>query len=317
MLLEARVEFAVGDAADGAEFVFHGGGLDEVDKVAARGDGDDDLADGDAEKVAVGFVVAGAVNEIVAAVILTDEGDDEVDGRGFGEGGDAEDGGDVDDADAADFHVFAGEVGGAADEAAVGVAPEAGEVVGDQGVAALDEAEGGLAFAKAGLAFDEDAEAGDLEEGGVDFGGGGGELFEEEGGGVGEVDRLDFGGEDGQGVFFGEAEDFGEDGLAPGEDEAGHFEVEEAGKEVATRGFFEGLEVFVFGEADELDAAVGKAGVESGKGEPGTVEEGLLDDAMEPLPPGENLETEFVAGGADEVGDRDLGQDARGGGDAG
>ncbi len=109
--------------------------------------GDGDVGDGDAEDFDEFLLHADAVD--VGDVIPGFEGDDEVEDFSTRMLRTPEHGGDVDDADAADFHVVAGGFGAGADDLAAVDEGHAGGVVGDEAVAAFDEGEDALAFADA------------------------------------------------------------------------------------------------------------------------------------------------------------------------
>src|ERR1019366_5519214 len=146
---------------------------------------------------------------------------------------DAEHGGDVDDADAADFHVGAGQLGAGAHDVAAVNQGDAGDVVGNEAVAALDEGEDALAFADAAFAADDGAGAEDVHHA-ADFGAARGEEhFEGEGGRVDEFHGDQRGDEDGDlGVFGGAEEEFVGFEIA-GKDDAGDF----VGEEIGVMGF--------------------------------------------------------------------------------
>ena len=73
----------------------------------------------------------------------------------------------VDDAEAAQLHVMAGQLGTGADQDRLRAAPDLDGVVGDQTMAADDQVERALALADAALADDQDAEAEDVHQHGV------------------------------------------------------------------------------------------------------------------------------------------------------
>src|SRR5215208_7658635 len=131
--------------------------LDERREVAARAHGQDEVRDGDAEDVHRPLFEAEPVD--LGRVHPALEPDVQPQLLRAADGRDAEQLADVEDAEAANLHVLAQQIGRAAHEQAGPAAPYLDGVVGDQLVAAHDEVERALGFADAGLALDEHAEA--------------------------------------------------------------------------------------------------------------------------------------------------------------
>src|ERR1039458_6224704 len=204
---ETVVEFLGGVVAGGLELDLKGGDFDEAGQVASGPHGDDDVGDFHAENFDVFLLQAQAVN--VGDFIPGFQGDDQVHAFFGANAADAEHGGDVDDADAADFHVGAGQLGAGAHDVAAVNQGDAGDVVGNEAVAALDEGEDALAFADAAFAADDGADAEDVHHA-ADFGAARGEEhFEGEGGHVDEFHGDQRGDEDGDlGLFGGAEEEF-------------------------------------------------------------------------------------------------------------
>ena len=96
-----------------------------------------------------------------------DEGDDEVEALLRADRGEAVEVGDVDDADAADFQVAAGQGGGGGDQFTAGKL-DADHVVGDQRAAFFDQADGGLALAGAAFSHDQDADPAQVDHAAVE-----------------------------------------------------------------------------------------------------------------------------------------------------
>src|SRR5947209_6986846 len=138
------------------------GGLDERREVPARTDGQDEVRHGDAEYLDGARVESETLD--LGRLLPALEHDVEVNLRGAADGRRAEQLADVDDAEAANLHVLAQEVGRAARELAGPRAPHLDEVVGDELVAAHDEVERALRLPHPALALDEDAEAVEVEQ---------------------------------------------------------------------------------------------------------------------------------------------------------
>src|ERR1043166_1786991 len=101
----------------------------------------------------------------------------------------AEHGGDIDDADAAHFHVIASELRARADDLAAIHQRDAGDVVGDEAVTAIDQGEDRFTFADAAFATDDDAHAEDIDHA-ADLGAARSEQhFQRQGGEVDELHR--------------------------------------------------------------------------------------------------------------------------------
>src|SRR5271156_4759838 len=150
---------------------------------------------------------------------------------------------DVNDAEAAHFHVEPGKVGGGADELAAFEGTNLGHVVGDEAVTAFHQREDALAFADAAGAADEDADAHDVDHAAV-LGGGGGKIeLETNGGGVeqphGGQGRL----EDGDVLVLRLLEDDARRVDVAGEDQARDAVLEEFAQALAADRFGERLEI--------------------------------------------------------------------------
>ena len=154
---EPVVQFLGRVVAGGLEFGLEGGDLDEAGKVATGADGDDDVGDVHAENFHVFLLHAQAIH--ILNLVPGFEGDDEVHPFLMPDGPDTEHGGDVDDANAAHFHVVAGQGGAGAIDLAPVQQGDLGDVIGHQAVTALDEGQHTFAFADAALALDDDAHA--------------------------------------------------------------------------------------------------------------------------------------------------------------
>lgn len=164
-LKEALIEFESGMDAHGFEFLIQRSDFDQSSDVAACANGDDDVGELDAEDFVGEGSKSGAVE--VFAFIPFLERCDEVEAFFRADGADTEDGSDVDDAYAADFHVVAGEVGRHPYDFAAIYETETGDVVANETVTALDEAEDAFAFADAGGAPDEGSDAHDVHHAAV------------------------------------------------------------------------------------------------------------------------------------------------------
>ena len=304
MLDQALAELAGGVVAHPAEGLDHRRDLGEAGHVAPRTDGQRHVGHLAAEDLVGLDVEAGAL--LVHPGLPEAEGQDEVDALLATDGADAEDGGDVDDADAAALHVAAVELLGGAHELAVGHEGDAHVVVGHEGVAALDEGEGALALADAGGAAQEDADALDVDERAVDADARGELLLEEDGRLGGEVLGLELGAEEGDGVGLGQADDEVV-GLAPaGDDERGDVVAQDGLEALGADLGREVLEVGDLAGAEHLEAAVGELLEVAGQRERRAVEGLLRDDLVEAAVPGHEVEAQEVAVGVVEVADRDL-----------
>src|SRR5215213_7060039 len=131
--------------------------LDERREVPPRAHGQDEVRDGDTQDVHRPLFEAEPVN--LGRVHPALQPDVQPQLLRAADGRDAEQLADVEDAEAANLHVLAQQVGRAAHEQARPAAAYHDEVVGDQLVAAHDEVERALRFAHAGLALDEHAES--------------------------------------------------------------------------------------------------------------------------------------------------------------
>ena len=140
--------------------------LDQDGDVAARGHRHADHRDPDAQHVVARIVEAEAI--VLAARLPALELHDQLDPLRRPGRRDAEEILDVDQAEAADLHVMAGQLGTGAEHERLGAAAQLHRVVGDEPVAADDEVERALALADAALADDEHAQAEDVHQHAVD-----------------------------------------------------------------------------------------------------------------------------------------------------
>src|SRR5215475_2996495 len=106
---ETVVEFFGGVVAAGFELGLKGGDFDEAGEIASGPNGDGDVRNVDAKDLNVFLFHAEAIH--VSDFVPGFEGDDEVDFFVLADAFDAEHGGNVDDADATNFHVIAGNLG--------------------------------------------------------------------------------------------------------------------------------------------------------------------------------------------------------------
>ena len=111
-------------------------------------------------------VEARAVDDRVVMPFL--ELHDDLDALLLAHGANAEDGRDVDEADAADLHVVALQLVAATDQDVAAAAPHDDEIVGDEAMPALDEIEHALRLADAALADEQQPDAEHVGERAVD-----------------------------------------------------------------------------------------------------------------------------------------------------
>src|SRR6185437_451540 len=154
---EAIVQFFGGVVAGHFQLGLVRGDFDEARQIAAGPNGNRDVRDVHAKDFDVFLFHADPVH--VRDFVPSFQGDDEVDAFFAADAFDAEHGGDVDDADAAHFHVVARQLGAGADDFAAIHERDFGDVVGHQTVAAFNQREDAFAFADAAFAADDDANA--------------------------------------------------------------------------------------------------------------------------------------------------------------
>lgn len=284
--------------------MFEGGDLDEGSDFAAWGDGDFEVRDFDAHESVAVFGGAESVDIFHGGEVA--HIDDEVEAFFDAHGADAVDEGDIDDAEAADFHVEAAEFFSGADDFASAWGAEDDLVVGDEGGTALEEAEGGFAFTDAAVALDENADAFDVDHAAV-FAGDGCEFpFEPMGAGVDELHGVHGAAEDGDADVAGGVEEWRGELAGAAEDDAGDFAFAHAAEDPALFGFAETGEVGEFGIAEDLDAFVGEVEVEASEGEAWAVDGGLVDGAVHGAACVFEFEVEVFGVSGEEVGDGEL-----------
>lgn len=209
------------------------------------------------------------------------EADDEVDAFFAANAFDAEHGGDVDDADAANFHVVAGEFSAGADDFAAVDESDAGDVVADEAVAAFDERENAFAFADAAFAFDDDTDAEDIDHAAHFARARGEHEFEREGGEIDEAHGDVRRGEDGNVSFFSAMEELTIGLEISAENNARNFVAEKIGVALGTFGGREGLEIVTLGVAHDLDSFAGEVAFETSESKAGAVDGGFANDSTE------------------------------------
>src|SRR5436309_7216881 len=217
----------------------------------------------------------------------------------------AEQGLDVDDAEAADLQVVREPLGRAPAEDRRRDAPHDDDVVRHQPVAARHELEGGLALADAALAEDERAEAVDLDEVGVELGFGGELLLEPRGSGADEVAGAERGGEHRHVGRLRGLYERGRRRRPVGDHEAGHAGGGHRGDRRASSPGAERAEIGHLGVAEHLDAVGMELRQEAGQGEAGLLEAGKRDRALEAAAARGELEPEARGARLEQLAHRD------------
>src|ERR1019366_9701517 len=134
---QAIVQFLGGIITGQFKFGLERGHFDEPGQIAPGPHGDGDVGDVHPENLHEFLFDAEAVH--VLHIIPGLQRDDEVHALLAADGFDAEHGHYVDDADAADFHVVAGQFGAGADDIPAVHERHLGDVVRDEAIAALDQ----------------------------------------------------------------------------------------------------------------------------------------------------------------------------------
>src|SRR5581483_4270337 len=265
-----------------------GGYFDQAGQVAAGPDGNGDMGDVHVENLHIFVVHADAIH--VGNLVPEFEGNDEVDLFFLADAFDAEHGGDIDDADAADLHVVAGQLRAGADDLAAIDQGHLGDVVGHEAVAALDQGEHAFAFADAALAADDNADAEDVHHA-AHLGAMRGEHhFKRQRGEIDELHGDERALEDGDVCLLGDFQHQPVRVLVPAVDDAGDFVGAKSG--VAALAFLgrEGCQVKGRGVADDLHALVGEITGEAGEDEARPVHGGFANDALEAAGAGEEFQ---------------------------
>src|SRR5262249_54400286 len=143
------------------EFRLERGDFDQARQIAAGPDGNGDVRHVHAEDLDEFLLDAKAIN--VRDFVPELQRDHQVHAFFGANAFDAEHGGDIDDADAADFHVVARQLRAHPHDIAAVHERDAGNVVGHETVTAFDEGEDALAFADAAFTADDDADAEDID----------------------------------------------------------------------------------------------------------------------------------------------------------
>jgi len=277
---EAVVELVGHIVAESTELLVECGNGDHAGGIASWGDGDFDKWDA----LAVDFVgfrlEAEAVNIVLVGV--WGEIDDEIEAFFRSNGGEAEEVGDVDDADAADFDVATGKGGGAGGEFAVCPA-DAHHIVGDECGAAFEHADGGFTLTSTAFSHDQDADAAHVDHAAVKGGGWGKLAFQLEGGEVEELHRHQLGGKDGDGVFSGDREHVLGKLDTSGHDDGRNVALAHAEEAFLAHRWCELLQVGHLGVSEDLDAFFREVGEEACEGEAGSVRGGFADQVVEAL----------------------------------
>ena len=139
----------------------------------------------------------------------------------------------VDQADAADFHVVRGELMAPTDEHVMPAAGHLHDVVGDQSVPSLDQVEHTLALADSGAAHEEQAHAVHVGQGAVQGGAGGERLLDDRLDPAVELGGLEPAAKHRDALRPGELEQLGRHLLAFGDEDAGQIEAEERGQRLS------------------------------------------------------------------------------------
>lgn len=219
MAHEAIVELICHIVAEAAELLVERGNGDHAGCISARGDWDFDEWDALTVDFKGLWLESKAVDIILVG--MWGEVDDQVEALFRSDRGEAEEVGDVDDADATDFDIATGKGGGAGSELAVGPA-DADHVVGDEGCAAFEHADGGFALSAAAFTHDQDADATGVDHAAVKGDGRGELAFQLESGQVEELHRHQLGCEDRNGVRGGNWEQVLGKGDATSDDNGGN-----------------------------------------------------------------------------------------------
>ena len=161
------VEFTGRIVAGGLQLGLKGGHFDEPGQVSSRPNGDGDEGNFDAEDFHIFFVHPQSVD--VLGFFPRLEVDDEVGLFLVTDASDAKHRGDVDDADAAHFHVVAGVFDAGSHDVVVVNERDFGDVVGHQAVASFNERQNAFGFANAAFSADDHPDPQNIDHA-ADFG---------------------------------------------------------------------------------------------------------------------------------------------------
>ena len=195
---------------------------------------------------------------------------------------DAEHRGDVDDADAANFHVVARQFGAGADNFAAVHQRDLRHVIGDQAVAALDERQHCLAFADAAFAANQHAHAEDVHHAAHLGAARRKHRFQRERRGIDELHRDHRALKNRHARFFGGGQKFLVRPKTAAENKARNFEGEKVGVTLQSFGGRERPQIIHLGVAENLHPFVGEVVRESAQRQAGPVDRRLADDALQP-----------------------------------
>ena len=126
---QAFVKFGCTILAYGFEFLVESGHFDEACQVSPHSYGDGDMGDKDIENFKIFLIESDPIDLFEFLPIF--KCDDQVKSFFCANASDSKDGHDIDDAEAPDFHVVAGQFGGIADEFFAFEGAEASHVVAD------------------------------------------------------------------------------------------------------------------------------------------------------------------------------------------
>src|SRR5208283_371013 len=209
------------------------------------------------------------------------ERDDEVQALFVANAFDAEHRGDVDDADAANFHVLARQFSASADDFAAVHQSDPCHVIGDQAVAALDERQHRLAFADAAFTANQHAHAEDVHHAAHLRTAWRKHGFERERRGIDEFHRDRRALKNRHARGLGAGHKFLVRAETAAENNARNFEGEKVGVTFRSFGGRERPQIIHLRVAENLHAFVGEVMRESAQHEAGTVYRRFADDALQ------------------------------------
>src|SRR5208282_709924 len=289
---EALVQFLRGILAGHFQLDLEGGDFHEPREVASGPDGNDDVRNIHAQNLHEFLFHADTVH--VPDIVPRLEGDDQVEVFVLANAFDAKHGGDVDNADAAHFHVITGEFRAGANHVVAVHEHDLDDVISDKAVTAFDKREDGFAFADAALAADDDAHAEDVHHA-AQFGAARREHgFELQRRGIDEFHRHQRALEDRHLRLLRRLQKFCIGTETAAEDDARDFVGEQIGITRLPLLFQEGTQVIHLRVAHDLHTLVGEVLREPAQREAGPVHGRLADDALQTRRAGDELHLQHV-----------------------
>lgn len=284
------------------QLLLHRRGLDQVDEIAPRRNGDNDIRDVDAEDILHAPRLTDTV-DLALHVVEPLEGDDQLKVLFAANRTNAEHARDVHDADAADLHE-PGRCGrgGAEQDVVADILADAREVVRHQRATTLDETERGLGLAEAWIALEEDAEPADLDHRPVNGCRRRAELLEDERAVVHEGTRRHRRRQQDRARLHGKRGFTRLRLTAAGEDEAKRLPVKERLHPLVARHVVKRIEIGHLGVAENLQPIPGEVLVEARERQAGTVDDRFLDLPVQVFRARNEREGQRFAAGFVEVG---------------